>query len=55
MARSSCAAAVLTLTVWDGLRAVRFKLWDEPHERLVTFGEARQRVPAVPAPGRHPS
>ena len=55
MARSSCAATVPTLTLWDGLRAVRFKLWDERHERLVTFGEARQRVPAVPAPGRHPS
>jgi omega-6 fatty acid desaturase (delta-12 desaturase) len=34
---------VPTLTLWDGLRAVRFKLWDEGRERLVTFAEARQR------------
>ncbi len=34
---------VPTLSLWDGLRAVRFKLWDEGSERLVTFAEARQR------------
>ena len=33
---------VPTLTLWDGLRAVRLKLWDEGRERLVTFAEARQ-------------
>jgi omega-6 fatty acid desaturase (delta-12 desaturase) len=33
---------VPTLTLLDGLRAVRFKLWDEGRERLVTFAEARQ-------------
>jgi hypothetical protein len=27
--------------VWDGLRAVRLKLWDEEHGRLVTFAAAR--------------
>jgi acyl-lipid omega-6 desaturase (Delta-12 desaturase) len=32
---------VPTLTLLDGLRAVRFKLWDEGRERLVTFAEAR--------------
>jgi hypothetical protein len=32
---------VPTLTILDGLRAVRFKLWDEERRRLVTFGEAR--------------
>jgi acyl-lipid omega-6 desaturase (Delta-12 desaturase) len=32
---------VPTLSVWDGLRAVRFKLWDEDQGRLVTFAEAR--------------
>jgi omega-6 fatty acid desaturase (delta-12 desaturase) len=32
---------VPTLTLWDGLRAVRFKLWDEDRGRLVTFAEAR--------------
>ena len=32
---------VPTLTLWDGLRAVRLKLWDEDHARLVTFAQAR--------------
>jgi acyl-lipid omega-6 desaturase (Delta-12 desaturase) len=31
---------VPTLSIWDGLRAVRFKLWDEDRGRLVTFAEA---------------
>jgi acyl-lipid omega-6 desaturase (Delta-12 desaturase) len=31
--------SVPTLTLWDGLRAVRLKLWDEERERLVGFGE----------------
>lgn len=26
----------------DGLRAVRLKLWDEEHRRMVTFGQARE-------------
>ena len=34
---------VPTLSLWDGLRAVRFKLWDEERGRLVTFAEARAR------------
>jgi hypothetical protein len=34
---------VPTLSLWDGLRAVRFKLWDEERGRLVTFAEARRR------------
>src|SRR5581483_6955036 len=29
--------SVPTLTLWDGLRAVRLKLWDERSGRLVTF------------------
>ena len=33
--------AVPTLSLWDGMRAVRFKLWDEERGRLVTFAEAR--------------
>jgi omega-6 fatty acid desaturase (delta-12 desaturase) len=33
---------VPVLSVWDGLRAVRFKLIDEDSGRLVTFGEARR-------------
>ena len=32
---------VPTLTRWDGLRAVRLKLWDERQGRLVTFRQAR--------------
>jgi acyl-lipid omega-6 desaturase (Delta-12 desaturase) len=32
---------VPTLSLWDGLRAVRLKLWDERRNRLVTFAEAR--------------
>jgi acyl-lipid omega-6 desaturase (Delta-12 desaturase) len=37
------------LSMRDGLRAVRFKLWDEDHRRLVTFAEARNalRAPAL--------
>jgi len=34
-------AAVPTLSLWDGVRAVRFKLWDEQAGRLVTFAQAR--------------
>jgi omega-6 fatty acid desaturase (delta-12 desaturase) len=33
---------VPTLSLWDGLRAVRLKLWDEERQRLVTFAQARQ-------------
>ena len=32
---------VPTLSLWDGLKAVRLKLWDEDRGRLVTFAEAR--------------
>jgi acyl-lipid omega-6 desaturase (Delta-12 desaturase) len=34
-------ASVPTLTLWDGLRAVHLKLWDERSGRLVTFAQAR--------------
>jgi acyl-lipid omega-6 desaturase (Delta-12 desaturase) len=37
-------AAVPTLSLWDGLRATRFKLWDEQAGRLVTFAQARRAV-----------
>jgi omega-6 fatty acid desaturase (delta-12 desaturase) len=33
-------SGVPTLSLWDGLRAVRFKLWDEEAGRLVTFAQA---------------
>jgi omega-6 fatty acid desaturase (delta-12 desaturase) len=32
--------SVPTLSLWDGLRAVRLKLWDEQRGRLVTFAQA---------------
>ncbi|HEV2075394.1 MAG TPA: fatty acid desaturase [Thermoleophilaceae bacterium] len=35
---------VPTLTLWDGLRAVRLKLWDPNRGRLVTFGEAARAL-----------
>jgi omega-6 fatty acid desaturase (delta-12 desaturase) len=34
--------AVPTLSVWDGIRAVRLKLWDEECKHLVTFAQARR-------------
>jgi acyl-lipid omega-6 desaturase (Delta-12 desaturase) len=40
---------VPTLTLWDGLRAVRLKLWDEDRERLVTFAQAREPTAAATA------
>jgi omega-6 fatty acid desaturase (delta-12 desaturase) len=33
---------VPTLTLWDGMRAVRLKLWDEEQKRLVSFAQARR-------------
>jgi omega-6 fatty acid desaturase (delta-12 desaturase) len=39
-------ATVPTLSFWDGIRAIRFKLWDEQAGRLVTFAQAR-RVPSL--------
>jgi omega-6 fatty acid desaturase (delta-12 desaturase) len=41
---------VPTLSLWDGLRAVRLKLWDERHGRLVTFAQARNVPPAAAQP-----
>lgn len=32
---------VPTLSLWDGIRAVRLKLWDEERGRMVTFAQAR--------------
>jgi omega-6 fatty acid desaturase (delta-12 desaturase) len=37
---------VPVLSLWDGLRAVRLKLWDEDGGRLITFAQAA-RQPAV--------
>jgi acyl-lipid omega-6 desaturase (Delta-12 desaturase) len=33
---------VPVLSLWDGLRAVRLKLWDEDAGRLITFAQARE-------------
>jgi hypothetical protein len=46
---------VPTLSLWDGLRAVRLKLWDEDCGRLVTFAQARAvSLPRVPHQGEVP-
>jgi acyl-lipid omega-6 desaturase (Delta-12 desaturase) len=37
---------VPVLTLSDGMRAVRLKLWDESHGTLITFAEARHRLAA---------
>jgi omega-6 fatty acid desaturase (delta-12 desaturase) len=37
-------AAVPTLSLADGLQAIKFKLWDEHAGRLVTFGQARRQT-----------
>jgi omega-6 fatty acid desaturase (delta-12 desaturase) len=39
--------SVPTLSLWEGLRAVRLKLWDEQAERLVTFSQARAQRPQL--------
>jgi omega-6 fatty acid desaturase (delta-12 desaturase) len=39
---------VPTLSIWDGVRAVRLKLWDEDLERMVTFAQARKRLSGSP-------
>jgi len=35
---------VPTLTLGDGVRAVRLKLWDEDHRRMVTFAQAHAAI-----------
>ena len=40
---------VPTLSLWDGLRAVRLKLWDEDRARLITFAQARAPNPSATA------
>ena len=41
---------VPTLSLWDGLRAVRLKLWDEDSRRMVTWVEARTIATLGPFP-----
>jgi omega-6 fatty acid desaturase (delta-12 desaturase) len=59
-AHDSCAIFedVPVLSLWDGLRATRLKLWDEESQRLVTWKGARRSgsPDAAGAPSaRHPS
>src|SRR4051794_24392517 len=47
---------VPVLTLWDGMRAVRLKLWDEDTGRLVTFKQAGvKRGPPSAGAGAQPS
>ena len=46
-AASPMFAGVPTLSLWDGLRSVRLKLWDEQAGRLVTFAQARRALAAA--------
>jgi acyl-lipid omega-6 desaturase (Delta-12 desaturase) len=41
---------VPTLSLWDGLRTVRLKLWDEQSGRLVTWAQARRSIQPWPSP-----
>jgi omega-6 fatty acid desaturase (delta-12 desaturase) len=41
---------VPTLTLWDGLRSVRLKLWDEDSRRLIGWREARRMRQGAPLP-----
>jgi omega-6 fatty acid desaturase (delta-12 desaturase) len=46
---------VPTLSLWNGIRAVALKLWDEERGRMVTFAQARtapEPAPAGPVPPR---
>jgi omega-6 fatty acid desaturase (delta-12 desaturase) len=50
--------SVPVLSLGDGLRAVKLKLWDEDNAKLVTFAQAREshngvRFPIIQAPARH--
>jgi omega-6 fatty acid desaturase (delta-12 desaturase) len=44
--------AVPTLSLWDGIRAVRLKLWDEERGRMVTFAQRRGEPPVGPKRAR---
>jgi acyl-lipid omega-6 desaturase (Delta-12 desaturase) len=46
-AASPMFGGVPTLSLWDGLRSVRLKLWDEQAGRLVTFAQARRKLAAA--------
>jgi acyl-lipid omega-6 desaturase (Delta-12 desaturase) len=46
---------VPTLSLWDGVRAVALKLWDEDRRRMVTFAQARNAPPRQHASDRRSS
>jgi omega-6 fatty acid desaturase (delta-12 desaturase) len=46
---------VPTLSLWDGLRATRLKLWDPARGSLVTFAEAREAGTAPAGATAHPA
>jgi hypothetical protein len=46
-ASSAMLQTAPTLSLWDGIRAVRLKLWGEDSKQLVTFPQVRR----LPAPG----
>jgi acyl-lipid omega-6 desaturase (Delta-12 desaturase) len=41
---------VPTLSLWEALRTVKLKLWDDDLQKLVTFAEARLLAPDVACP-----
>ena len=41
MVQSPIFEGVPKLSLWDGLRAVRLKLWDQEQGKLITFAGAR--------------
>lgn len=43
---------VPTVSLWDGIRATRLKLWDEDAGRLVTWAELRRETSRAEAPAR---
>jgi len=42
-------ASVPELSIWDGMRCVRLKLWDEHAQRMVTFSQAKRHLQPSPA------
>jgi len=42
---------VPTLSLWTGIKALRFALWDERRQRMVTFRQARRAAPRLAVAG----
>jgi acyl-lipid omega-6 desaturase (Delta-12 desaturase) len=43
-------AGVREVSIWEGLKAVRLKVWDEHAARMATWGDVRRRRRRAPAP-----